>query len=283
MTISEIQKDFWEALSPIYGDREAKSITKLVLEKELELSSTKLTFERFRLLTQPQLQGLQLILQRLLKHEPVQYVLGEAYFYGIRFKVNRHVLIPRPETEELVEWASALARDKKDNGLHILDIGTGTGCIPITLAKSLLLADIEGCDVSNDALIVANENNLLHKAGVNFFKLDILNKNIPGNNYDLIISNPPYIAQTEKNELAANVVGFEPHLALFAPIDDALIFYKEIAKKSMAKLKDGGHLLFEINASKGKAVVDLLSGLGYREIELRTDINGRDRMIKGVK
>ena len=283
MTISEIQKDFWDALSPLYGDREAKSITKIVLEKELELSSTKLSFERFRLVTQPQQQNLQVMLKRLVKHEPVQYVLGEAYFFGLWFKVNEHVLIPRPETEELVEWAVALARENKNESLHILDIGTGTGCIPITLSKSLPMAHVEACDISENALVVANENNERLKTEVRFFKLDILNDPLPGNSYDLVVSNPPYIAQSEKESLAPNVLNFEPHLALFAPGDDALIFYKTIAQKARAALNPNGILLFEIHANKGPEVVALLTELGYRHVEIRKDINGNNRMVKGIK
>ena len=189
VTISEIQKVYRDTLSPIYGDREAKSITKLVLEKELELSSVHLTFERFRILTQPQLQGLQAILERLLKQEPVQYILGEADFWGLKFKVNPNVLIPRPETEELVEWAISLASNPLDKGLSILDIGTGTGCIPIALAKTLSSATITGCDVSQEALDIAVANNIANSANVKFIKLDILNEEIPTGKYDLIISN----------------------------------------------------------------------------------------------
>ena len=283
MTISEIQKHFRDALSPIYGEREARSITKLVLETELELSSVHLTFERFRLLTQPQQQRLQLILERLSKHEPVQHILGEADFYGLKFKVNKNVLIPRPETEELVEWAISLIKITGGEGLHILDIGAGTGCIPIALAKTLKLANIEACDVSEEALQLAAENNVLNATNVRFFKLDILIEPLTEDSYDLIISNPPYIAQSEREDLAPHVINFEPHLALFAPTEDALIFYKSIAKKASSALKNGGILLFEINEAKGPEVVELLTGFGYREIELRKDLSGKDRMIKGVK
>jgi release factor glutamine methyltransferase len=283
MTISEIQKEFWEALSPVYGDREARSITKLVLEKELELSSTKLSFERYRLITQSQYQNLQAILARLLKNEPVQYILEEADFYGLVFKVNKHVLIPRPETEELVEWAIALANQKDETRIRILDIGTGSGCIPITIAKSLLTAKIQGCDVSDNALAVANENSVLLKSSVHFFKLDILTEILPANTYHFIISNPPYISQSEKSELAPHVLNFEPHLALFAPEEDALIFYRVIAQKAMISLKKDGVLLFEINAAKGAMVASLMEELGYRDIELRKDLSGKDRMVKGIK
>jgi release factor glutamine methyltransferase len=283
VTISEVQKEYRDALTPAYGDREAKSITRLVLEKELELNSLKLTFERFRILTHAQQQKLQLILGRLLKHEPVQYVLGEADFFGLKFIVSQNVLIPRPETEELVEWAIAFAKNNRENGLKILDIGTGTGCIPIALAKTLSLAHIEACDISEGALEIANENNELNATRVKFFKLDILEEPLAENNYDLIISNPPYIAKSEKNDLAPHVLNYEPHLALFAPAEDALIFYKTIAKKALTGLKSTGILLFEIHAAKGHEVVELLIDLGYKEVELKQDISGKDRMVKGIK
>ena len=283
MTISELQKEYRDALSPIYGDGEAKSITKLVLEKQLELNPTHLAFERFRILTQPQINSLRAILERLLKHEPVQYILGEADFYGLKFKVSPAVLIPRPETEELVEWTIALCNGNKGAGLNILDIGTGTGCIPIALSKTLSLANIEGCDISEEALAVARENNERNAAKVKFFKLDILDELLPNNNYDLIVSNPPYIGQNERTDLEAYVLEFEPHLALFAPDEDVLIFYKAIAKKALKALKDNGVLLFEINAAKGTEVVNLLKDLNYKDIELRKDLSGKDRMVKGVK
>ncbi len=283
MTISELQKEYRDALSPIYGDGEAKSITKLVLEKELELNPTHLTFERFRILTQPQIHNLRTILERLLKHEPVQYILGEADFYGLKFKVNSSVLIPRPETEELVEWAIVQANGGKGVGLSILDIGTGTGCIPIALSKTLSLASIAACDISEEALAVARENNECNAAQVKFFELDILNELLPANGYDLIVSNPPYIGQNERGNLEAHVLDFEPHLALFVPGEDVLIFYKAIAKKALTALKNDGVLLFEINAAKGAEVVNLLRDLNYKDIELRKDLSGKDRMVKAIK
>ena len=268
----------------MYGNREAKSITRLVFETELELSATQMSFERFRLITQPQQQRLRAILERLLKHEPVQYVLGEADFYGLRFKINEAVLIPRPETEELVDWAIKLVKANHISDVNILDIGTGSGCIPISLAKNLPQAHISACDISEPALAVANQNNELHKTAVNFFKLDILNDRITGvNEYDLIISNPPYIAQTEEKDLSQHVVSFEPHLALFSPTDDSLVFYKVIATKAWEALKKDGILLFEIHAFKGPEVVSILEDAGYTNIELRKDMNGKDRMVKAVK
>ena len=283
MTISEIQKHFRDSLSPLYGEREARAITKLVLETKLELNPTQLSFEHFRLITQPQQQELNAILERLLKHEPVQYVLGEADFFGLRFKVNEHVLIPRPETEELVQWAMALIKDMSAPQPKLLDIGTGSGCIPVALAKNLPGCMVDACDISGEALQVAIENNSLNKTAVRFFRMDILTEDIPDNNYDLIISNPPYIAHQEKHEMAAHVLNFEPHLALFVPNEDALVFYQTISKKAEHALRQGGVLLFEINETGGPEVVALLEKAGYLSVELKKDLSGRDRMVKGIK
>ena len=284
MSISEIQKEYWQALNGIYGDREAKSITRLVFETELELSATQMTFERFRLITQTQQQKLLSILARLIKHEPVQYVLGQADFYGLVYKVNSSVLIPRPETEELVDWAIKLLKARSESDQFVLDIGTGTGCIPIAISKDLPGIKVYGCDISKAAIEIATQNNALNKTSVNFSELDILTEELSGqNNFDLIISNPPYIAKSEESELAEHVVSFEPHLALFSPTDDPLIFYKVIAKKAIKALKEGGILLFEIHSFKGPEVAALLNQTGYKNIELRKDINGKDRMVKAVK
>ncbi|MDB5283750.1 MAG: prmC [Bacteroidota bacterium] len=279
MTIAELQKTYRDKLSVIYGQREANNITKMVLTRELELSDANLSFDRFRLLTVDQQNRLKVILDRLLKHEPVQYILGEADFYGLKFKVTPDVLIPRPETEELVDW---IIKDcnTKPNALRILDIGTGTGCIPISLAKKLALATVEAIDVSTEALAVAEQNNQLNGTHVQFYQLDILNEQVAKKTYDVIVSNPPYIAQNEKESLAFNVLNFEPHLALFAPHADALIFYRRIAEKATTALKGGGCLYLEINAAKGEEVVALLKSFNYKNIELRKDISGNDRMIK---
>ena len=283
MTISEIQKQFRDSLSPYYGEREAKAITKLVLETKLELNPTQLSFERFRLVTQQQQQNLNAILERLLKNEPVQYVLGEADFFGLRFKVNEHVLIPRPETEELVQWAIELIKDNSIQQPKILDIGTGSGCIPIALAQNLAGSIVEACDVSGAALQVAVENNSRNQTAASFFKLDVLKEEIPSQSYDLIISNPPYIAQHEKSEMAAHVLNFEPHLALFVPNENAFVFYQAISKKAEKSLRPGGLLLFEINEAGGAEVVSLMEKAGYVSVELKKDLSGRDRMVKGMK
>ena len=282
MTIAEIQKTYRDKLSAIYNIREANNITKMVLSKELDLSETYLAMEKFTLLTTDQQHRLKQILHRLFNHEPVQYILGEADFYGLKFIVNSDVLIPRPETEELVDWVIKECAERGED-IRILDIGTGTGCIPIVLSKKLPKATIEGIDVSAEALLVAKNNNFLNSTHVQFRQLDILNDKLPDNSFDIIVSNPPYIGHNEKESLAFNVLNFEPHLALFAPPADALIFYKRIAEKSLKALKNGGALFLEINASKGVGVLELLQTMGYKNLELRKDLSGSDRMVRASR
>lgn len=280
MTLADIQKKYWDELSIVYDDREARAITKIVLEKILDLQSHKLFLERFRILTTYQVETLNQIITRLLTHEPVQYVLEEADFFGFKFKVNQHVLIPRPETEELVDWIQS----SMVNGQPvILDIGTGSGCIPISIARKFPEVNIEAVDISEEALMVANENNQLNETQVKFYKLDILNEELTANKYDIIVSNPPYISLTEKDTLAENVLKFEPHLALFAATKDDLIFYRRISEQAIRALKSNGKLFFEIHHTKGEEIVAVMQTFGFKNIELRKDLSGNYRMVEGVK
>ncbi len=282
MTIGEKQKIFREGLEPIYGQREAQSITKLVFETILEIDPMQTSMERYRLITEEQQKGLDNVLQRLLDKEPVQYVLNVADFYGLKFTVNNSVLIPRPETEELVDW---VIKDFKGKGsdLYLLDIGTGSGCIAVSIAKNLPGVTMHAIDVSEDALKVARTNIEANKVDVELYLLDILEEELPANTYDVIVSNPPYIGRTEENLLAENVLRFEPHLALFAAEQDDLIFYRTIAEKAKDALKPGCALYFEINAAKGNEVVALLKEHGYNDINLKRDLSGKDRMVKAIK
>ncbi len=281
MTLGELQKTYRDKLSPIYGQREANAICRMVFEHVLEVNGPTLAFERFRVLTAPQLQGLTGILERLLTQEPVQQVLGSAPFYGLTFRVNRHVLIPRPETEELVDWVVKDSRDK--SSLTILDIGTGSGCIAISLARHLPLSVTEAIDVSEDALAIAGENARFNNAPVAFSLQDILHEPLTESRYDIIVSNPPYITEDERNTLAANVLLFEPHLALFAPKEDAIHFYRVIAAKAHVALKSGGALYFELNADRAIEVKTMLENTGWHNVELRTDLSGKQRMLRANK
>lgn len=279
MTIAEIQKKYWQELKPIYGEREARAITRIVFEKIFQIQSVRLSLDLFRLVTVNQQNDLNTILLRLLTHEPVQYILEEADFYGLKFKVNKAVLIPRPETEELV----ALIEEeiKGSTSLHLLDIGTGSGCIPIALAKANSQANIEAIDISTDALQVAEENNSRLQTKVRFKQLDILTRELEPNAYDIIVSNPPYILPAEQEDMSANVVSFEPHLALFTPPDDVLIFYKVITAQAQHALKKNGKLYFEINAAYGQQVVELMQKAGFKNVRINRDLSGKDRIVTG--
>ncbi|MBC8265614.1 MAG: peptide chain release factor N(5)-glutamine methyltransferase [Flavobacteriales bacterium] len=207
--------------------------------------------------------------------KPLQYILGETEFYGLKFKVNEHTLIPRPETEELVDWI--LQEDFKS----ALDIGTGSGCIPISLAKNSK-AILSAIDVSENALKVAKENAEMNDVKINFIQQDILKVDaLP--KVDLIVSNPPYVLDTEKKLMMANVLDHEPHLALFVPNDNPLLFYKKIADLADKSLVKGGKLFFEINEQFGQETIAILSDYGFVNIELKKDINDKDRMIKAMK
>ena len=279
MTLGEVKKKYSDSLSKIYGLREANAITKIVLEDTLGLDAQKMAFERFRLITEPQQEKLNQLLARLLLFEPLQYVLEQADFYGYKFKVNPSVLIPRPETEELVEWVLITSKLLKPN-IHVIDIGTGSGCIAISIAKEMLLATIEGLDISESAQQVANQNNIVNNTHVSFRQHDILKYPLTENKYDIIISNPPYIGWNEAGVMLENVLKFEPPIALFTPTEDILIFYRTIAEQALKALKPNGYLFFEINASQGALLIELLTNFGYKNVELRQDMSGKDRMIK---
>lgn len=225
------------------------------------------------------------ILNRLKTGEPVQYILGHTEFYGLPFKVNPSVLIPRPETEELVEWAISSVGSLQLAAGSILDIGTGSGCIAISLKKNLKDAQMSAIDISPEALKTAKENAELNKVDVNFVRDDILNPthhSLLTTHYSLIISNPPYVTLDDKKQMHTNVTDFEPHTALFVPKDDPLIFYRAIANFASTHLEKGGLLFFEINESYGEQTVELLSDKQFKNIELRKDMSGKLRMIKAI-
>ncbi len=220
------------------------------------------------------------ILRRLQRYEPVQYIIGETDFYGLSFKVNKNVLIPRPETTELIEW---IMQGKDLSSYTILDIGTGSGCIPIVLSKHFPFAEIHAWDISAEALEVAQENNLLNGTSVRFRQVDVLSGGEEETeHYDLIVSNPPYVTQSEKKEMEPNVLEWEPEQALFVPDDNPLIFYRRIAQLGLQLLKPAGMLYFEINRTFGLQIKEMLSDLGYRNLELKKDISGNDRMVKAI-
>lgn len=222
------------------------------------------------------------IINRLQQGEPLQYIEGETQFYGIKFYVNPAVLIPRPETTELVDW---IIRDNPNKPIRILDLGTGSGCIAIALSRQLPQATIDACDISSEALAMAKKNNESNDTQVTFFIHDMLNTTTPlPHSYDILVSNPPYIRQSEAKEMARNVTEWEPHTALFVPDNDALRFYHAIAEIGQTEaLRPGGSIYVEINQALGKETVNLFETYGYQEVTLRKDIYGNERMVRVIK
>ena len=270
-TLSDKQSEYLKALSAVCDQAEARAITLWILEEVLHVKGPKLSLERFMVLTTHQEEVLDEHLQRLLKYEPVQYILGYAEFYGLKFKVSSAVLIPRPETEELVEL---IGEEIDDPNLSILDIGTGSGCIPITLKKHIAQADVTGLDISEDALQIARENAQSNGVNVTFIKMDILHE-VPTGKYDVIVSNPPYIGYDEKEKMNDNVLIHEPHLALFS--EDPLAFYKRIAEIAPAILNPKGKIYLEVSEFRANEVADIFSKLGH--VKIRKDMSGKDRIV----
>jgi len=283
MTLNEARTVLTKELNKVYDDDELKNIIELVTEHITNMSRAEQVKNKVPYLTCTQLENLDEITEKLKKNEPVQYVLGEAWFTGMKFKVNKNVLIPRPETEELVDWILREAASHELRAASILDVGTGSGCIPITIKKILQEANVSAIDVCSEALFTATENAIELNVGVNFLLLDFLNEerwNELGQ-YDIIVSNPPYVKQSEINTMHERVKEFEPHLALFVPDEDALLFYKKLSDFALKHLKPDGNLFVEINEALGEQVVNLFRG--FANIELRKDMQGKDRMIKATK
>lgn len=268
-------------LSPFYGEGEASAMAKWISSDILHLSTMELYTGKDMNFSTKAWKEVEDILSRLKQREPLQYILQEAPFCGLSFHVEKGVLIPRPETEELVEWM--VSDYQKAGKVRILDIGTGSGCIPVTLAERLPEAEVASCDVSAEALEVAAVNVKRYGDKVTLFQADILQDELPDCQVDVLVSNPPYITDSERKDMEANVLDWEPELALFVPDTDPLRFYRRIARKGLDWLTEGGALYFEINRAYGAETVRMLEGCGYRDIVLRKDLSGNDRMIKAVR
>jgi release factor glutamine methyltransferase len=263
----------------IYGANEAQSITDYLLEGMLAITADDRLAKKQLELSDDDRTTLEEAVKRLKNEEPVQHVVGYGWFYGRKFYVNKDVLIPRPETEELVHWI--VNSHKSGSALNLLDIGTGSGCIPVTISQEAPSLQCEGWDISESALEIARENAIKLEANVHFKQVNIHEATIEGEAFDVIVSNPPYVRDSEKTLMSKNVLDYDPALALFVGDDDPLIFYRRIAGLARTGLKNGGWLYFEINQAFGKEMKDLLDSLSYSNIELRQDINGKDRMIRG--
>ena len=271
-TISYIK----EYLKTCYPENEISVFIRIIIEHitkrsypQAVISGTKLTEEQTILLHS--------ILDRLKTFEPIQYIIGETEFFGLPFHVTKDVLIPRPETEELVEL---ILNENKKSGLKVLDIGTGSGAIAIALAKHLEKADIEAWDISEEALKIATLNAKSNAVDITFRNVDVL-KNYPTDTkFDIIVSNPPYILEKEKSEMDQNVLDYEPHTALFVPDSNGLLFYDRIADIALDLLEPNGKLYFEINQAKGKSTVELVKSKGFINVSLFQDLNKNDRMVR---
>ena len=286
-TVKDVSTAFRKELSALYDTKEIDSLCMIVLAEITGTSSAKI--KAFPELEIPEEQSSKIdqILIRLKTGEPVQYILGHTEFFGLSFKVNPSVLIPRPETEELVEWildSWRLAIGGWHKPFGILDIGTGSGCIAISLKKNLN-AEVLAIDISDSALNTAKENAEINDVDVNFIQADILNlkSEIGSSKFDIIVSNPPYVTLEDKEQMHLNVTVFEPHNALFVPENDPLIFYKAIADLAANCLKKDGLLFFEINESYGEEMIGLLENRSFINVELRKDMSGKSRMMKAIK
>lgn len=269
-----------EKLTSIYPAEEAENIAFLTLEHLYQVTKIDVALNTPITISDNRIDP---FLQRLLTHEPIQHVIGSTEFYGLTFEVSNDVLIPRPETEELIDW---IVFDYKDSqNLAIIDYCTGSGCIAICLAKELN-ATIEAHEISDKALNIARKNIENNEVNVSLHAtdvLDILDINAVANSYDIIVSNPPYVLDSEKREMHQNVLKYDPHLALFVDNENPLIFYKRLASLALIQLKKGGRLYFEINERFGRELKKLLSPLGFDDIQIRKDLRGKDRMLRATK
>lgn len=293
MKLKDLKQKFHEHLDAIYGKEEVQTFFFMLTEyynaiKRIDLAlNTELTIENDFVLKYES------ALEALKNHEPIQYIIGKTEFYGLPFYVNENTLIPRPETEELIELilSNITANSHPElvegnNQFNILDIGTGTGCIAISLAKQLPNANVSAIDVSAKALEIANKNAELNQVDINFIENDILkicdSELNSATKFDIIVSNPPYVRQLEKQQMQDNVLNHEPHLALFVDDENPLIFYRAITQFATKNLKPNGELYFEINEYLGKEMMALLEEFGFKNIQLKQDLFGKDRMVKGT-
>ncbi|MCW1734695.1 peptide chain release factor N(5)-glutamine methyltransferase [Anaerorudis cellulosivorans] len=255
-------------------------MTYLILKEVCDLPFYEIVCRKFNDLSDVQDKKIQDIVERLKKYEPLQYILGKTAFFGMEFNTNPFVLIPRPETEELIEWV--LSENDVPNP-RILDLCTGSGCIAIVLAKKIPGAELHALDISSAALDVAKLNARKNGVEIIFRCVDVLKENCDDTIFDIMVSNPPYVTEKEKQEMKPNVLQYEPPEALFVPNDNPLIFYDRISDMALRQLNKGGKLYFEINCNYGKQMVSLLEKKGFSHVELRKDISKNDRMIRAIK
>ena len=284
MLLKQYKTHFFDSLKNIQDEQEIESFFFILTEYLHNLKRVDVALNPNFELSDAEVEKWNTILADLQQEKPIQYITGEAWFYGLRFEVNENTLIPRPETEELVEWIIESQKSKvQSQKCEILDIGTGTGCIPISLKTNLPQANVSAIDISEKALEVAKRNAVSNRVDISFIQADILEVEDLSQYFDIIVSNPPYVRNLEKEEIKKNVLDYEPHLALFVEDTDALLFYRKIAQLALKNLAPNGLLFFEINQYLGKETVELLENFGFKNIELKKDIYGNDRMIRCEK
>ena len=267
-----------EELNAYYPESEISGFIRIIIEHITKKSYPQTLLERPQI-TDGQKETVSLIVERLKTYEPIQYILEDTEFFGLPFYVNKNVLIPRPETEELVEL---ILSENSETGLNILDIGTGSGAIAIALAKHLKNARVNAWDISHKALDIAVLNSKKNTVDISFKLVDVLKDYPQSEKFDIIVSNPPYVMESEKAVMEENVLAFEPHLALFVPDNKALLFYERIADVALEILNKNGKLYFEINQAKGDETVKMLQDKGFSDVELFQDLSKKDRMIRAV-
>ncbi|MDT0675914.1 peptide chain release factor N(5)-glutamine methyltransferase [Autumnicola musiva] len=279
MLLKDLKIKFQQELKGEYPQEETGSFFNLLAEKYFGMNRLQMALEPERKISAAEIENFETALQKLKNHHPVQYIIGETEFFGLSFKVNEAVLIPRPETEELVQWI--LNNISSEENLKILDIGTGSGCIGISLAKNLPQAEVLAMDVSEKALETAKFNAAFNEVKVNFMEQNILELDKLDEQFDVIVSNPPYVRELEKNGMQRNVLDYEPELALYVEDKNPLIFYKKITKLAKESLRQNGKLYFEINQYLAKETEILLKDCGYKAC-LKKDIFGNYRMLRGT-
>lgn len=279
MTLIQFRQEFYSQLEAIYPETEIAGIYGLLLEEYMGITRVEAALRAQEVLTGSELNLLQRALERLLKQEPIQYILGKTSFYGLSIKVNSATLIPRPETEELVSW---ILNDfeKTKNKIKAVDIGTGSGCIALALKKNLTQSEITAIDVSSEALEVVKQNAKELELPLDVLQLDILKNSLPIGDLDFMVSNPPYVCETEKLQMRSNVLEFEPSLALFVDDSDPLIFYRRILQVANKAVKERGSVYFEINERFSEETIKMAKEIGWHTIQVKKDIFGRDRMMR---
>ena len=293
MKIKEVIQQFRDELNPLYSSEEIENFIFFSMHEYLGFSRRHLQLKSNELLEKKETERFKIILSELKNHKPIQYILGHTEFYGYKIRVNEQVLIPRPETEELVEFIlqEISGGGKEKDKLNLLDICTGSGCIAIALKKNLPGATVSALDISDEALIVAKTNSILNHTLINFLQGDILHTHLKsillplekGKAFDIIVSNPPYVLHSEKEKMSRNVVDYEPHSALFVKDEDPLVFYKVIADFALEHLSAEGKLYFEINEKMGSEVKKLLQEKEFGHVEIKKDMSGKDRIAVGKR